>query len=175
MKLHINTNQLFIIMGILLLLTGIFLPLLSVPKLGQYSYYTIHSYHWIVIAGLIATMLVLLFFKLYQWVSIPALFSLGMIIYTLANLTQKIHELRNKLLASLDAEPWQKLYVKLMMDSLERSTNLRWGFAIIVAGIVFIIIGAFIDTSPLSFPKQGITKLKAFIWQKLFAKSNVQE
>ena len=130
-------NMLFGILGSLVLILGVFAPLVSVPIMGSMNYFQNGKGDGIVILALAGVALVLSLSRLYKALWLPFLGCAGMLTFTFVRFQQGMSEARTEMKAYLADNPFAGL-AELAMESVQ----LQWGFAVLIVGTVMLLIAA---------------------------------
>lgn len=135
--IRMEREQLVGFAGVILLVIGVFLPIVHVPIVGSLSYMAngwgdgwVVFIFAVIAGGLIAV-------RAYPWVAIPALLAMSVCINTLWHFSSLMVQLRESAERNLHDNPFAGL-AQLAIASV----GLEWGWVVLFLGILCLIITA---------------------------------
>jgi len=129
--------MLFGILGALILILGVFAPLVSIPIMGSMNYFQNGKGDGIIILVFAALALVLSLSRLYKALWLPFLGCAGTLTFTFVRFQQGMSEARAEMKAELADNPFAGL-AEIAIESVQ----LQWGFALLIVGTVMLLIAA---------------------------------
>lgn len=132
-----NKGQITGLIGSIILLIGVFTPIVSLPIVGSINYFNNGSGDGVIVLVLAIVSLVVIFLKKYRFLWITGLTSLGMMLFTFINFQTKMASVRSEMQAELANNPFAGLG-ELALQSVQ----LQWGWIILVIGASLIIVAA---------------------------------
>jgi hypothetical protein len=136
-------RQLLGYIGSATLFIGAFLPLISVPILGQINYYNNGKGDGVIIVVLAIISFILTLTNRQKGLILTGALSLGVIGYTYFNLQNKLSEIRNSMDYELAGNPFKGL-TDLAMNSIK----MEWGWAVLVVGGLLLIAAGMSKNKP---------------------------
>ena len=132
-----DRNKVIVLVGAALLVVGVFLPLVRVPKLGTVSFIADGDWKGIVVLllGLAAGVLALI--ERTEHALWPGLASLGVIAFTFFTLQSRMAEMRGRAAGVLGDD---RLGERLA-DVAANAVKLEYGWAVLVIGAILAIAG----------------------------------
>jgi hypothetical protein len=132
-----QARQVIALIAGVLLIVGPFCPIVSVPIVGDITYFkngqgdgTI-----VVVMGVVTIGLAIMQKYLLLWLTgVP---SIGLAVYTFLQLRQKIGELSDKLSDGLKDNPFKDL-----AEYAAQSVQIKWGLAVVVVGGLLAVVAA---------------------------------
>ena len=128
-----TVKQFIGLIGSILLIVGVFTPILKLPIVGTLNYFqngkgdgTI-----ILILGIISIILVL--FKKYSPLIFTGILSFGVIGFTFFNIYNRIGQLQSQMNRELSGNPFRGL-----ADAMVNAVQIEWGFALLVIGALLL-------------------------------------
>jgi hypothetical protein len=132
-----STKQLMGLIGSLLLLLGVFCPLVTVPIAGSMNYFQNGEGDGIVIILLALASIGLVLTNNFKPLWITGLSSLGMMAFTFFNFHSKLNQITQQLNKQLARNPFKGL-----SDAAIQSIQLQWGWALMLIGVILILMAA---------------------------------
>ncbi|OGM59103.1 hypothetical protein A3A75_05595 [Candidatus Woesebacteria bacterium RIFCSPLOWO2_01_FULL_39_10] len=144
-----NKKQLLGLIGSLVLIIGVFTPIVSLPFVGSMNYFNNGNGDGTIVLILAIASLVVVFLKKYKFLWITGLASLGMMLFTFINFQGKMASVKSEMQSGLEGNPFAGLG-ELALQSVQ----LQWGWIILVIGAVLLIVSAAIkeDTEKQETP-----------------------
>jgi hypothetical protein len=115
------------------------MPVLSLPIVGSVNYFRNGQGDGAIVMGLALVSLVLTFTKRYKWLLLTGMLSTGMLAYTLFQVYSKLSEAKANMESGLEGNPFKGL-----ATIAAQSVQLEWGWAVMLAGAVMLIVAAVI-------------------------------
>ena len=125
------------LLGSFLLFVGVFMPVISVPIVGNLNYFQNGRGDGTIILALSVVSIVLIFSRAYRGLWLTGIASLGLLGFTFVNFHIKMSDARQQMERELAGNPFRGL-ADLAMESVQ----LQWGWAVLVVGAVLVIIAA---------------------------------
>ncbi len=132
-----NTKYLVGLIGLIILFVGVLKPIVSTPIMGNLNYFqngegvgTIALF-----LGLISVILVLR--KRYKGLWLTGIGSLGIMLFSFLNFQSKVSQVKADMESSLAGDPFRGL-----ADIAVQSTQLQWGWALLIVGAALVIVCA---------------------------------
>lgn len=125
------------ISGCILLMVGIFAPLIRIPIVGSVNYFQNGKGDGVFILILAIISLALLIIGRFKWLWITGFASLGLISFTLIFLVRLISELESTLQEDLSDNLFSGL-ASLLMESVQ----IEWGWLLLVGGAILVLAAA---------------------------------
>jgi hypothetical protein len=132
-------KQIFGLVGSLLLLMGVFMPIISLPIIGSMNYFQNGKGDGVIILVLAVISLVITLTKKYKLLLITGFLSLGMMAFTLINFWVRMNDLEK----SMGDNPFAKSLGKAVMSTVQ----IQWGWIVLVIGAVTLIVAALIKNN----------------------------
>lgn len=130
-----SKQQIIGIIGALLLIIGVFLPVISVPMLGQLSLFNNGRSDGAIILALSILCFIIIFFQQFRAILIISFVILSILGYDLYQFKSTLNKVRQETSAALDGNPFQGLG-NAMIDSIQ----LQYGWAVLFIGCIILII-----------------------------------
>lgn len=137
--LTLSKKQLVGLIGSLVLFLGVFMPIVSVPMVGNMNYFQNGEGDGIVILVLAIISVVFIFLKKYKVLWGTSLISLGLLLFTLINIHVNISNAKAKMESELAGNPFRGL-----ADMAMQSFQIQWGWAVLIIGCALLIACIFI-------------------------------
>jgi hypothetical protein len=134
-----NENTLGIL-GSIILLTGVFAPIISAPVIGTLNYFNNGKGDGVILLVLAVISLVLTFKENYKFLWWTGTASFGVIIIGLINFLTQIYQLQSNIEERLAGNPFKGL-----ADAAVQSVQLQWGWIPLIMGASMIIAAAAIS------------------------------
>lgn len=132
-----NTKQLLGFFGALILLAGVFSPIVSVPFMGDATYIQNGRGEGIIVLVLAAASLVLALTKNYAGLWLTGVGSFGVMLFTYVNFESKMSRMESDVGSHLAGTPLHGL-----VDIAAQSVRLQWGWAVLIVGAGLIVAAA---------------------------------
>lgn len=123
------------LLGLFLLMIGVFTPIVSVPITGNLNYFQNGTGAYVLILSVIS--LIPLFMRRYQWLWITGLLILSLIGATLLHLTWVIAEMRRMLV-----DEASDTLLSGLAELLTAAVQIQWGWVVLFSGVALVIITA---------------------------------
>lgn len=130
-------KQMLGIIGSIILIVGVFAPLVSMPIVGSINYFHNGKGDGIFILAFSAISLIFVFAKQYKWLWLTGLGSLGLLTYTFFQFQSRISDMKADMEINLAGNPFRGL-----ADVAIQSVQIQWGFALLAVGGILLIISA---------------------------------
>jgi hypothetical protein len=132
-----DKKQVLGLIGSVVLFLGVFMPIVSVPFMGNMNYFQNGKGDGILIIILAAISLILTLSKKYKGLWFTGFGSLGIMAFTFINFQMKMSSARADLQEKLAGNPFAGLG-----DLALQSVQLQWGWAVLIVGVALIIATA---------------------------------
>ena len=123
--------------GTLLLALGVFMPIISVPFLGNVNYFQNGKGDGTVLLIVAVITAILIWRNLYNLVLVAGIISLGLLGYTFYNFNQKMSEVQTQMNQSLTNNPFRGI-----ADAMVGRVQMEYGWIVLVIGSVLLIVSA---------------------------------
>lgn len=133
----LHTAQIIGFMGCLILVIGVFAPLVRLPLIGSINYFRNGTGDGVLILALVAVSLILLLFREYRWLWITGLTSLGIISYAFISIITTIFKARDALESELSEDIFSEL-ANVLMEVVQ----VEWGWIALFFGTGLILFAA---------------------------------
>jgi len=125
-----ETKQKLGIAGSLMLIFGVFAPVMNIPFFGSVAYIKGDG-SIVLVMGIIA--LALSWFKRYVWLAIPSIISIGLMAYSIIKFHIAISDMKEKLSKNLEGNPFSGLG-----DLAMQTVKLEWGWDVLILGAIIV-------------------------------------
>jgi hypothetical protein len=132
-----GTKQILGLIGSIILFIGVFTPVLSIPIMGNITYFQNGKSEGTIVLVLAVVSLILVLAKKYRWLWITGLGSVAVIALTFFNYQMKMSDMKAKMGANLAGNPFKGLAEMAM-----QSVQLQWGWAMLIVGAGLVIASA---------------------------------
>lgn len=139
-EIKLSQKQILGIAGCLITFIGVFMPIVSIPIVGDLNYFRNGEGDGVFVLVLSAISFVLVLTKLFQWLWVTGGASLAVICFTFITFRQKFSEAREDLAREMEGNIFAGIG-EAMIDSVQ----LKWGWAVIVIGVGCVLACAVID------------------------------
>ena len=139
-EIKLSQKQILGIAGCLITFVGVFMPIISIPIVGDMNYFRNGEGDGIFLLVLSASSLVLVVTKFFQWLWVTGGASLALVCFTFTNFQQKFSETKEEVARELEGNIFAGIG-EVMIDSVQ----LKWGWAVMVIGIGCVLACALID------------------------------
>jgi curved DNA-binding protein CbpA len=132
-----NTKQILAVIGSIVLFIGVFMPIVSVPIVGNMNYFQNGKGDGTIVLILAGISLLLAMSKKYKGLWFTGLGSLAVMLFTFYNFQSKMAEAKANMESSLAGNPFRGI-----ADMAMQSIQLQWGWAILIVGAGLLIAAA---------------------------------
>lgn len=132
-----GTKQILGLIGSIVLFTGVFTPILSIPIMGNITYLQNGKSEGTIVLVLAVVSLILVLAKKYKGLWFTGLGSAAVIALTFFNFQMKMSDMKAKMGANLAGNPFKGL-----ADMAMHTVQLQWGWALLVVGAGLVIASA---------------------------------
>jgi hypothetical protein len=141
-KINIGQNKQAIktivgLIGVSLLFIGVFSPIINAPIVGNRNFFQNGEGDGVIILVLAAVSLLLILSKHFKLLWLPGLISFGFMIFTFIHIKWRIHHIIDDANEKLAGNPFRPV-----VDVAFQSIQIQWGWAVLVAGSVFVLLAA---------------------------------
>ncbi len=140
-------RQIVAIIGSVLLIVGVFIPIISAPIWGSINFFRNGHGDGTIIFGLGIVSLVLALLDFCGWLFLTGLGSLLLTVIDLVRIIEALSDAKGQLHALLAGNMFQGL-ADVALDTIQ----LQWGWAVIVLGSIVVIAGAAIPDAREELP-----------------------
>ena len=133
----VTVRQLIGTLGSILLIVGVFTPILSAPILGNMNYFQNGEGDGTIVLILAVISLILVFGKKYKGLWFTGLGSIGVLLFTFINFQSRMSQIIAYMELELADNPLRSL-----ADIAIQSVQLQWGWALLIVGSALIIASA---------------------------------
>jgi len=137
MEAHVERRQTLGYVGSITLMIGVFTPIVSLPIVGSQNYFQNGHGDGMILLVLAAVALWGTVARQYAATVIPGLISLALLVYAFVGFQSRIEEMRAAMDRDLAGNPFKGLGEVML-----QSVHLDWGWAVLVAGSVLLILTA---------------------------------
>ncbi|HGJ65078.1 TPA: hypothetical protein ENS27_06780 [bacterium] len=138
-------KQLLGIIGAILLIAGLFLPLVKIPLLGSISFYENNQAEAIVIIALSAISIVFILAKRYSLLWFSNIAIMALMSATGIQLVRKLLKVKSKTEGLIGKNLTDKIADKVTNIAMDH-VKIQWGVAILLIGLLLVILCAIIGT-----------------------------
>lgn len=131
------------LLGSLLLVAGVFTPVVQVPFMGQLDYFRDGRGDGVFVLAMGAISFLLVLLRQFRWLWVTSLTSMGVLIFSLLHFHQIMNETREGLERELIGNPFKGL-AYLAVESI----SLQWGWGVLFGGVLMLIAAAALVTAP---------------------------
>jgi hypothetical protein len=132
-----DKKQVLGLIGSVVLFLGVFMPIVSVPVMGDMNYFQNGKGDGVLIIILAAISLILTLSKKYKGLWFTGFGSLGIMVFTFINFQMRMSSARTDLQRELVGNPFAGLG-ELALEFVQ----LQWGWAVLIVGAALIIATA---------------------------------
>lgn len=125
------------ILGVLLLMIGVFTPIIKIPLIGELNYFQNGKGDGTIILVIATYSLLLIFSKMKNGLWITGFSCLGLLSFTFFNLTNHLGNTGKFMGKSMSNNPFEGI-----AEIFFRSVQLQWGWILLIAGSILVIISA---------------------------------
>ena len=138
-----NTKQILGLIGSVVLFIGVFTPIVSVPIMGNMTYFQNGHGDGMIILVFAVISLILVLMERYKALWFTGSASLAVMLFTLFNFQTKMSQLKADMELELADNPFRGL-----ADMAISSIQLQWGWALLVVGAALVIVSAALKETP---------------------------
>lgn len=143
-----NKKLIIGIIGSAVLLIGVFAPVIALPIIGNLNYFQNSKMDSTILMFLGIASLALTFLKRYKWLLLTSIGSIGVMIYSFTNFKIRAAKASSMLEPKLIDDPFRELG-RLSLHFAQ----LQWGWAVLLAGAVLIIVAAVMNKNTAIAPR----------------------
>ena len=136
-------RQVIGVLGSILLIGGVFSPVVQMPIVGSIDYFRNGELEGILVLVLGAISLGMVFAKKYRWLFVTSLPTLAVLLLTFIHFQIKISEMKARYIESVGDNP----FAGIGRMALE-TVKLDWGWGVLFLGVILIGVCACIDEKP---------------------------
>jgi hypothetical protein len=125
------------IVGSLVLVLGVFSPLISVPIMGTMNYFQNGKGDGVIILFLALISLLLSASRQYRGLWLTGLCSAGCLAFTFINFQMGLNKMKSEMATELADNPFAGL-----ANLAAQSVQMQWGWAVLITGIALILVAA---------------------------------
>ena len=130
-------KQTFALLGSLILFVGVFMPIISMPMIGNMNYFQNGKGDGVIIILLAFLSIIFSFSNKNKGLWFTGIGSLIVLLFTFINFQMKLSELKSQMAIELEGNPFGGI-----ADLAMQSVQLQWGWAVLIVGTVMIIVSA---------------------------------
>ncbi len=130
-------KQIFGLFGSLILFVGVFMPIISMPMIGNMNYFQNGEGDGVIIIIFAFLSIMFSFLNKNQGLWFTGIGSLIVLLFSFINFQMKLAELKSQMAIELEGNPFGGL-----ADLAMQSVQLQWGWAVIIVGAIMIIVSA---------------------------------
>jgi hypothetical protein len=132
-----NTKKILGLIGAILLFLGVFMPIVSIPIMGNMNYFQNGKGDGVVIIILAIASVFWILLERYNALWFTGFASLGVLAFTFVTFQSRMSQVRSQIQKELADNPFRSL-----AEMATQSIQLQWGWALLVVGAVLIIAAA---------------------------------
>lgn len=132
-----NLNTILGIVGSLILVLGVFSPLLSMPVMGTLNYFQNGKGDGVIVLILAVVSLLLSVSRRYRGLWFTGLASGGLLAFTFINFQMRFHKMETEMKTKLADNPFGGV-ASLVTEAVQ----MQWGWAVLIVGILLILVAA---------------------------------
>jgi len=132
-----STKKLLGVIGSIVLFIGVFMPIVSVPIMGNMNYFQNGEGDGTIVLALAVISLVLVLAEKFKGLWFTGLGSLGIMLFTFINFQSKMSQAKADMESELAGNPFRGL-----ADVVMQSVQLQWGWAVLIVGAALVIASA---------------------------------
>ncbi len=133
----ITARQLVGIIGSIILIIGVFTPIVSVPIMGNMNYFQNGEGDGTIILILAVISFILVLIKKYKGLWFTGLGSIGVLLFTFIDFQSRMSQIIANMESELADNPFRGL-----ADIAIQSVQLQWGWALLIVGAALVIASA---------------------------------
>jgi hypothetical protein len=142
-KSQTNTKQIIGILGSVILFIGVFMPIISLPVVGNLNYFQNGKGDGTIVIALAIGSLILVLARQYRGLWLTGFGSLGIMLFTYINFQTKMAQIKSDMESELAGNPFRGL-----ADVAVQSIQLQYGWAVMIVGAAMLIIAAAMKNNP---------------------------
>lgn len=132
-----STKQKLGLIGSIILFVGVFMPIISLPMIGNVNYFNNGKGDGTIILILAVISFVLVLSKNYKWLWFTGLGSLGMLLFTFVTFQLGMSKAKAVIEAKLEGNVFRGL-----TDMSMQSFQIQWGWALLIVGAALVVASA---------------------------------
>ncbi len=132
-----NLNAMLGIVGSLILVLGVFSPLISMPVMGTLNYFQNGKGDGVIVLILAVASLLLSVSRRYRALWVTGLASAGLLAFTFINFQMHFDKLKSEMKTELADNPFAGL-----ANLATEAVQMQWGWAVLIAGTLLILVAA---------------------------------
>lgn len=132
-----SKKQILGLAGSVLLIIGVFTPIVSLPFIGSMNYFRNGQGDGTIVLGIAVVSLILVLLKKYKVLWLPGFASLGIMLFTFIRLQTGMARIKSDMQTQLKGNPFAGLGEIAM-----QSVQVQWGWIVLVIGACFLIASA---------------------------------
>lgn len=139
-----NTSSLLCgILGSLVLMVGVFMPIVKIPIAGSINYFRNGEGDGVIVLILALISLLITLSRHFKWLYLTALPSLCIMAFTFIQFRARMSELIGNMDADLAGNPFRGL-----ADAMVQTVELQWGWGVLLSGVILLLISASLMKKP---------------------------
>lgn len=132
-----GAKQILGLIGSIILFIGVFTPVLSIPIMGNITYFQNGKNEGTIVLVLAVVSFILVLAGKYRWLWITGPASMAVIAFTFFNFQMKMSDIKAKMGGSIAGNPFKGLAEMAM-----QTVQLQWGWSLLVTGAALVIVSA---------------------------------
>ena len=132
-------KQILGLIGSIVLFIGVFMPIVSIPIMGNMNYFQNGKGDGTIILVLAIISFIFVLIKKFKGLWFTGLGSMAVMVFTFINFQIKMSDIKAQMETELAGNPFRGL-----ADMAIQSVQLQWGWALLVAGAALVIASAVI-------------------------------
>lgn len=136
-----ETRQTLGLIGSILLVIGVFMPIVSLPIIGSINYFQNGHGDGVIVLILGVISLILTLTKKYGALWFTGLGSLAVMAFTFINFQMRMSQAREEMQRALGNNPFRGL-----ADAALQTIQIQWGWAVLVLGAALVIAAAIVKS-----------------------------
>ncbi len=132
-----DRQQMFGIIGSIVLFVGVFTPIISVPVVGSLNYFQNGKGDGVIVLVLAVISMVLVLAKRYGGLWFTGVGSLALMLFTFVNFQVRVSQMREEMETKLAGNPFRGI-----ADVAMQSIQIQWGWAVLIIGAALLITAA---------------------------------
>ena len=133
--IFMSTRQLVGLMGVVLLVIGIFVPIIHLPLIGDLNYFANGKGDGVYILGLTFISLLFIFYKMYRALWFTIFCNLCIMGITLNSFFTDLAKLKEKMNLEMVNNPFRDI-----AETYLQAVNLQWGWGVLAGGTLLLIV-----------------------------------
>jgi hypothetical protein len=135
--MEMGIKQILGLIGSIVLFAGVFAPILSIPIMGNITYFQNGNVDGTIVLVLAAVSFILVLAKKYSGLWFTGLASMAVTARTFINFQMKMSDMKAHMGTQLEGNPFKGL-----ADMAMQSVQLQWGWALLIVGAALVIASA---------------------------------